>query len=209
MALKTQGTIVRVTTATIAADNITAITAANPPVVTCGTHGIANGAIVVLQNVGGMVQLNNRAFVTANVAGTTLELKGIDATGYTAYTSGGTVTEQTMTAIGEVSGIELFTGEAAEIDVTHLQSVAVSRITGIPDPGNCTLTCFVITDTGQARLQALYDSLGFAAFSVTRSDGLVAAFYGQVKSFPASMGINAAISGNISLLLAGGRSWFA
>lgn len=209
MALKTQGTIVRVTTATVAADNITAITAANPPVVTCGTHGIANGAIVVIDGVGGMVQLNKRAFVVANVTGTTLELKGIDATAYTPYTSGGTVTEQTMTQIGEVTDVQLFQGEAPEIDTTHLQSVGVSRITGIPDPGNCSLNCLVITDTGQARLQALYDSSGFAAFAVTRSDGLVAAFFGQVKSFPASFGINDVIKGTINLLLAGQRSWFA
>jgi len=209
MALKTQGTFVRVTSATIAPDNITAITAAAPPVVTCGTHGIANGAIVVIQNAGGMVQLNNRAYVVANVSGTTLELKGIDATLYTPYTSGGTVTEQTMLQIGEVTDIQLFQGESAEIDTTHLQSVGVSRITGIPDPGNCSINCLVITDAGQARLQALYDSLGFAAFSVTRSDGLVAAFYGQVKSFPASFSINDVVKGTINLLLAGGRSWFA
>lgn len=209
MGIRTQGTIVRVATATIAADNITAITAANPPVVTCGTHGIANGAIVVLQNVGGMVQLNDRAFVARNVTATTLELGGVDATTYTAYTSGGTVTEQTMTQIGEVSGLSLFEGEAADIDQTHLLSASVSRLQGLPDPGNCSLNCFVVTDTGQTRLRTLKNTQQAAAFSVTRVDGLVACFYGFVKSFPASMAANSVISGTISMSLAGQEAWFA
>lgn len=75
------------------ATNITAITAANPPVVTSVAHGLDNGDKVIIQSVGGMTELNNRWFTVANKTADTIELSGVDATGYTAYTSGGTVAE--------------------------------------------------------------------------------------------------------------------
>ena len=78
------------------AKNITGITAANPPVVTSNAHGFANGDEVDIAGVGGMTQLNGRRFRVNNVAANTFELQdqvtgvNINATGYSAYTSGGT-----------------------------------------------------------------------------------------------------------------------
>lgn len=71
-------------------ENITAITKANPAVVTITGHSFSNGDPIVIDSVGGMVELNNREFVVANVTVNTLELQGVDSTGYTTYTSGGT-----------------------------------------------------------------------------------------------------------------------
>lgn len=85
--LKDQGVITYDTTA------ITGITRANPAVVTSAGHGLLNGSRVIIQSVSGMTELNNRQFIAANVTANTFELTGIDSTGYTAYTSGGTVGE--------------------------------------------------------------------------------------------------------------------
>lgn len=78
------------------AQNITAITKANPAVLTySGSDTYANGDRVVLTGILGMVELNNREVTVANVntGANTFELSGIDSTGYTTYTSGGTVAE--------------------------------------------------------------------------------------------------------------------
>jgi hypothetical protein len=69
---------------------ITAITKANPAVVTSNGHGFANGEVILIQSVGGMVELNNRQFTVANQTANTFELSGINSTSFTTYTSGGT-----------------------------------------------------------------------------------------------------------------------
>lgn len=82
---------------TLAAQNIFAVTQANPGVVTVTSHGLSNGAEVIFNGVLGMVQLNNRSFIVANVTTNTFTLQdnfgnNIDTTSFTAYTSGGTIT---------------------------------------------------------------------------------------------------------------------
>ena len=73
-----------------ATGTITGATKANPCVVTSNSHGLSNGDIVYIHNVSGMVELNNLSYTVANVATNTFELTGINSTGYTTYTSGGT-----------------------------------------------------------------------------------------------------------------------
>lgn len=70
---------------------ITAVTKANPGVVTSAAHGLINGDSVIITGILGMTELNNREFTVANKTANTFELLGIDTTGYTTYTSGGTV----------------------------------------------------------------------------------------------------------------------
>lgn len=78
-------------------NSITGITAANPAVVTTsGAHGYSNGQDVFVSGVVGMTEVNGRWFKVANPTSTTFELQtmfgtDLDATGYTAYSSGGTV----------------------------------------------------------------------------------------------------------------------
>lgn len=74
---------------------ITAVTKANPAVVTSAGHGFANGDWVKIFDVVGMTELNGRTFKVANVAANTFELTNpltganISSTLYTAYASGG------------------------------------------------------------------------------------------------------------------------
>jgi hypothetical protein len=77
------------------AKNITAITAANPPVVTSVSHGFSNGHEVFIAAVEGMTELNGRNFKVAGVTADTFTLKdlqgnNIDASAYTAYSVNGT-----------------------------------------------------------------------------------------------------------------------
>ena len=77
------------------AQNITGATQTDPCVITITAHGYSNGEEVYITDVGGMTELNVRNFKVANVTANTFELQemdgtNLDATGYTAYTSGGT-----------------------------------------------------------------------------------------------------------------------
>lgn len=77
------------------AKNITAITQANPGVVTINAHGYSNGQWLFLAGIGGMTQLNGRFVKVAAAAANTLQIQGLDGvgintTGFGAYTAGGT-----------------------------------------------------------------------------------------------------------------------
>ena len=69
---------------------ITAITKANPAVVTISGHGLSNGNEVFINSVGGMIEVNARYFIVANKTTNTFQLTGINSSAYTTYTSGGT-----------------------------------------------------------------------------------------------------------------------
>lgn len=83
-----------------AAKTITGITQANPAVVTSAGHGYSNGDTIYISGVVGMTQVNGLFFTAANVAANTFELSGIDSTGYTAYSSGGSAQKATIYAPG-------------------------------------------------------------------------------------------------------------
>ena len=73
---------------------ITAITKANPAVVTSSSHGYSNGDYVIISSVAGMNQVNGRTFKVANKTTNTFELQDVDANNidssdYQTYTSGG------------------------------------------------------------------------------------------------------------------------
>ncbi len=73
---------------------ITAITAASPPVVTAASHGFVTGDIVTLYEISGMTELNFRTCRLTRVDANSFSLQdftgtNIDASSYTAYTSGG------------------------------------------------------------------------------------------------------------------------
>ncbi len=74
---------------TEAAKPISGATQADPVVVTVTSHGYSNDDVIYIESVGGMTELNDREYTIANVATNTFELVGVDGTGYTAYTSGG------------------------------------------------------------------------------------------------------------------------
>ena len=70
---------------------ISAITQASPAVVTIGsTANMTTGETVTIAGVVGMVEVDGVYTVTV-IDATTFSLDGIDSTGFTAYTSGGTV----------------------------------------------------------------------------------------------------------------------
>lgn len=75
---------------TNATKTITAITKANPAVVTSNSHGFSNGDRVFIKSVVGMTQVNNLEFTVAGQTTNTFQLSGVDSTNYDTYSSAGT-----------------------------------------------------------------------------------------------------------------------
>lgn len=82
---------------------ITAVSQANPAVVTSEAHGRATGDYVEISKVEGMTQLNGNGYTVTVIDQDTFSLNGIDSTGHSAYISGGRWSPRTAGSITAVS----------------------------------------------------------------------------------------------------------
>ena len=100
------------------AKNITAITKANPAVVTSSSHGFENGEEVFISGVVGMTEVNDRNYKVADKTTNTFELQDMSSTdvnssSYTTYASGGTA-ERVYTIASPYLTAELFELQVAQ-----------------------------------------------------------------------------------------------
>lgn len=76
----------------------------NPTQITSAAHGLSTGDVILIQNVGGMIELNDNTYTVTVVDANTFTLDGVDNTSFTPYTSGGTwistVTEVSFSLFG-------------------------------------------------------------------------------------------------------------
>ena len=105
---------------------ISAITKANPAVVTATSHGYSNGDEVLITGVGGMTEVNSKRFLVADKTTNTFELQdkdGVDinSSSFTTYTSGG-VSNKVFEIVTPYTTAQLF-------DIKFAQSADVMYIT--------------------------------------------------------------------------------
>jgi hypothetical protein len=163
-----------------AVKTITAITKANPAVVSSAAHGMANGDIVVLA-VQGMYQLDKRACRIANVAAGTFELEGVDSTSYDTFTSG-TATPATLgTSFSTIAEFSVSGGEFEMIDTTTIHD---SQKQNQPGAASATEISGSVnwdpTDAGQTAMKTASDAKAQKVFRVTFANGYKWVFSGYV-----------------------------
>jgi len=137
--LKFQGSSLQVSTGTGSAKTITDIDNSDPAVVTSTAHGLPLGTVGRIAAVVGMTEVNGNLYVVDNPETNDFELAGVDSTGYTPYTSGGTFSPLTFTDFCELTGVDQQDGSTDEIDVTTICSTAKEFETGLSDSGTLTL----------------------------------------------------------------------
>jgi len=106
---------------------ITAITKANPAVVSYTGTDPTNGDFIAVTALG-MRQVDARVFRIANVngAGNTLELEAIDSTSFDTFTSGSAQVVTFGTSLGTVSGLSASGGDFDFIDITATRSCSTA-----------------------------------------------------------------------------------
>ena len=160
---------------------ITAITQANPGVITSNAHGFANGDWVVISGVVGMVLLNGYTFIVAGVTANTYTLtdlfgNAINTTSYGTYVSGGTAARvYTITSpyqASEVFGIR-YTQNVNQLILCHpnyptyvLTLISASNWTLAPAVIGSTLAA----PTGQAVATTLAAGTVNYAYVITAAD---------------------------------------
>jgi hypothetical protein len=209
-AITAQRSVLKVTTATAATKAITAATKANPCVVTATAHGYATGDIIQIDAVGGMIELNGRAYVITVLTADTFGLNGVNSLAYTTYTSGGTAAKKTQTAVGNIKDFNINPDAATEIEVTNLASTRKEYRLGLA--GSWVITCAMdidSADVGQLELAAAQDDGFSRVFTVTLSNGKIFAGVGFVRSFSAAGSADAVVGGQLDVRGTGQPTWFA
>jgi len=122
------------------APTVSAVTAANPAVVTTSTHSLETGDVVRFStDVGGMTELRSVVAVVEVIDATSFSLPYVDSSGYAAYTSGGHIDVGVFTQFCELTNYARQGGTSPEIPTVTLCSVAAEFTTGLPDFGTTQL----------------------------------------------------------------------
>jgi hypothetical protein len=122
-----------------------------------------------------------------------------------------TSSPQSFTTVGGVTNIrDLRSGTAAEIDVTDLSSSAKEFILGLADNGTMGLDLiYDPSDAGQIILEELRESSDATNFRVTVPNPIQSpqvttfTFRGFVQTFPFTLGVDAAMTGTVSIRITG------
>jgi hypothetical protein len=170
-----------------AAKTITAISEADPGVITA-THDFSNGDYVVF-DVQGMWQIHGRVYRVVNIS-TTVSFQieevsggaGIDTSAFDSFASG-TVQKITFgTSITTMADVQMTGGEFDKLDTTLIHSNIKSNIPGTANPFTMDFEhLWDVTDAGQAALLAASEAQAKRAFKFTfGTGGTIMVFNGYV-----------------------------
>ncbi len=165
-----------------AAKTITAITKANPGVVSSVAHGYSNGDYVYL-SVSGMHQLNEKVVRVAGVAADTFQLEGVDTTLFDTFSSGTAEKITFGTSITTATTITVSGGNFELIDKTTIHESVKSSLPGSPEPSNFAMDhIHDISDAGLLAMKSASDVQGKRAFKFQWGTG------GQIMVFAGAVG---------------------
>jgi hypothetical protein len=163
---------------------ITAISLANPAVVTAAGHSAVLGDVVKITDVVGATQFNNNMYAVDDPLTTTFELAGEDNSMGTAYTSGGIAAEVLFSEFCELTGAAQAGGGADQEEVTTICSTAKEFEQGLGDAGTLTLDFnFAPLTPVQAVLRAAEQTGAKVATKITLpNDGGIVIMIGTVQT---------------------------
>ena len=152
--------------------SISAITKANPGVVTTGSaHGYTTGDFVVL-SVQGMFQLDGRCFRISAASGSVFTLEGIDTTLFDTFASGNAYKVTFGTSITSATDIQASGGDFDFIDTTTIHSNVKTQIPGSANPPTFTFnTLWDPADAGLLAMKTASDAQAQRAFRFTFGTG--------------------------------------
>ena len=190
---------------------ITAITKADPPVVTSVGHGLADGDVVRIVDVVGMTELNDELFVVSNKANDTFELTDVRGSGYGTYSSGGEIQKVTFSNFCELTNYNRQGGTSPEIQATSACSVAQEFEIGLPDYGTTAIDYNFAPQTAvQLAVQGYYASGERVAVKVTLpNSGGTMVQLGYIQQTSESAGVGGLWAGSLTVRNTGARVDFA
>lgn len=201
-AISAQGSILAIGTGSGSAATVTGVTLGNPTIIAATAHGFAVGDVLTIAAVGGATSVNGSFSVLYKTTNTFAI--ALDTTGGAAYTSGGTATPATFTAVANVKTYSGFDGSASEIDVTNLSSTAKEYRLGLTDPGQFSIEIdYDNANAGHIALRAKQVSGLLSNFKLTLPNAQNITFTGFVKKFSLAGGVDAVAKTSVDIRISG------
>lgn len=184
---------------------ITAITRADPGVVTSAAHGLELGDVARLSAIVGMTQLNDQLVVPDNPDVNTFEIANTDTSGYAAYVSGGLVEKVDFSDFCELTGANQQDGAADQTEVTTICSTAKEFEQGLSDSGTLQLDFnLALLEAVQAALRTAKKSAVAIAFRIKfPKAGGIAIMFGTVQQQSFQGQTNGVWTGSTTVKLTG------
>jgi hypothetical protein len=161
---------------------ITAVTLANPAVVTSASHGLANGDYVLLTTTNGMRQISGRIVRCANITTSTFETEGVDSTLYDAFVAGYANKLTFGTSIATLTTINSGGAGFNFIDATTIHVDRVTKVPGLPPEMTYDFDAlWDPADTGSIAMKTASDAQAQRSFKFTfGTGGKIMVFNGYV-----------------------------
>lgn len=202
------GTRIYMQSAISAAQAVSGITKASPPVLTyAGADTWANANYIALSSMIGMTEFEDALCRVANVntAANTLELEDQNSTGYGTHVSGNAQLVTMATEIACAAGFSITGGEQQFADYRFLwdkiarkfPTIKAASVINIPvvwDP----------QDAGSVAVLAAADTAQKTGFKIVFPDGLEMLFFGYIgaSGLPSADNADAVMNANISVTVA-------
>jgi len=208
-AISAQGSILQIATGTGGAKTITAAAIGFPTIFTSTAHGLSNGDVVAIASLVGTISaMNGASYVVKNVTANTFAVEYNSLT--LAYTSGGTATPTTYTAIKNVKSYSGFDGQATEIESSNMASTAKEFLLGLTDYGNFQIDFDLDnSDAGQLALRASAVAGTAKTYKLILPSGSTptATFTAYAKSMPVNGAVDALVKSSSQLRISGAVTW--
>mgnify|MGYP007083424224 CR=1 FL=1 len=211
---KFQGTTIQLATnfdASSPSGVISAVTKANPAVVTQTSHGAASGDVVRIQDVEGMTELEGEKFIIQRVDANSYRLLGTNSTDYGTFSSAAQADFGVWSSLCELTGYNRQGGTSPEIPGTSICSEAQEFEIGLPDYGTIQIDYnFAPQVSVQAALQSAYESGEVIGVKVTLPGaGGSMTLLGYVQQTSEQASVNGLWTGSLTLRVTGPRRDFA
>lgn len=168
---------------------VTAITKANPAVVSEAAHGRTDGEVVRILGALGMTEVNGIPFVVDQTAAGTYKLLDVNSTDYGTYTSGGRADLALFSTLCELTGFNRQGGTSPEIPATSQCSDAQEFEVGLPDFGTAQIDFNYAPDVSvQQAIQAAFLAGSSFAYRIKYYTGTPAANDSNIYAFAIGFG---------------------
>lgn len=171
---------VAVQSALASPDTITAITKANPGVVSSTGHGMTDGAFAKV-TANGMHEVDARVFRVDNAATNAWDLEGEDTSGYSTFTSGSSEAITFGINMTTATGLTASGGDFDFIDVTTIHDNTRKQVPGLASAATYTFEClWDPADAALAALKTASDNQAQRAVKFQFAGGQIVVFNGYI-----------------------------
>lgn len=188
---------------------VTAITKADPAVVSSTAHGLVLGAVVKMDLIGGMTELEDTLVPIDNPITGSFELAGVDSTNYSTFVANSPNTSValpvTFSEFCELTGVNQQDAGADQIEVSTICSTAKEFEQGLSDSGTLQLDFnWAGNEAVQTAIRAAKISGDKLAFKITfPGDGGMVILIGTVQQTSFQGGVNGVWTASATIKLSG------